>query len=330
MTVTNPAIVFIETAEDGGIMSISLECLSMGRKLAKELNTGLAAFIAGSNTGKAAEELKHYNINAVYSADSPDLSEYQPEYYVSVFESLCGKIRPRAILFGNTLKSIDLAPRVAFRLNTGLITDCVGIESSNGELQFIKPVYSSNIMAAFALNTEPFMATIRTRSIEAEKRSENTSGEIIPLEVNIDKSIKKIELTGKKLEEEEGPKLTGADIIISGGRGIGGPEGFKALSEIAKILSCALGASRPPCDLGWAPSKAQVGQTGEIVAPSVYIAVAISGSTQHLAGMSGSKKIVAINKDPNANIFAVADYGVVGNYEEIIPSFKNTLQEIIK
>lgn len=330
MSINNPTLVFIEITDDGGIIPLSLECLSMGKKLAGELNTGLAVFIAGSNTGKAVEELKHYNINAIYSTDNPLLKEYQPEYYVSVFESLSSKIKPKAILFGNTLKAIDLAPRVAFRLNTGLITDCVGIEKRDGELQFIKPVYSSNIMAAFALNAEPFMATIRTRSIDPAERTESASGEIIPVDVNINESIKKIEILGKVLEEEEGPKLVSADIIVSGGRGIGGPEGFTLLSGLAKILGAALGASRPPCDLGWAPSKAQVGQTGEIVAPSVYIAVAISGSTQHLAGMSGSKKIVAINKDPNANIFGIADYGVVGNYEEIIPSFKNALQEIIK
>jgi electron transfer flavoprotein alpha subunit len=197
------------------------------------------------------------------------------------------------------------------------------------DIHFVKPVYSSNVMAAYGLTREPYLVTMRSRAEEPAERQDDAGAEVIRLDVELDASTLEMEVIERTLEEEEGQKLTSSNIIVSGGRGIGGPEGFEQLAELAALLNGAVGASRPPVDLGWAPPKAQVGQTGEKVGPSVYIAVGISGATQHIAGMSASRTIVAINKDAKANIFKVADYGVVGNHEEVVPAFHKTLKETL-
>jgi electron transfer flavoprotein alpha subunit len=243
---------------------------------------------------------------------------------------VCEQVKPKAILMGDTLLSLDLAPRVAFALNTGLLTDCVAIEGAGSQVEFVKPVYSSNVMAAYTFASEPCMVTLRSRVEEAATRQDEASGNITSVEVDLDVSAAATEVMERVVEEEEGIKLTDAEIIVSGGRGIGSAEGFEQLAQLAEVLGGAVGASRPPCDLGWAPSKAQVGQTGEKVAPSLYIAAGISGATQHIAGMQSSKKIVAINKDPKANIFRIADYGVVGECEEVVPALKEAITEIRK
>ncbi|MEW6440643.1 MAG: electron transfer flavoprotein subunit alpha/FixB family protein [bacterium] len=320
----------VEQGPDQTVLPISLECLSAGRKLADGLGCRLHALIMGHGVGDAARDLGHYGPDRVYAADHPLLEAYHPELYCAALVQAYEEARPRAILMGDTLTSLDLAPRVAFALNAGLITDCVGFELGEGEVRFLKPVYSSNVMAAYALATEPWLVTLRSRAEDPAAKREEASGEVVPLDVKLDRSALTIEVLRRVVEEEEGPRLAGANIIVSGGRGIGGPEGFRRLAELAKALNAAVGASRPPVDLGWASPKAQVGQTGEKVAPSVYIAVGISGATQHLAGMIGSRTIVAINKDPNANIFRVADYGVVGDHEEVIPAFRKALATLRK
>lgn len=326
----NSVLTFVELGPDKSILPISLECVTTGRKLAETLGARLHGLIMGSSVGDAAEEMSRIDLDCVYTVDHPLLEVYHPETYCSVLLRTYEETKPRAILMGETLLSIDLAPRVAFALNTGLITDCVGFEVEKSEVHFIKPVYSSNVMAAYALTTEPYMVTMRSRVEEPAEGRDDAGAEVIPLDIELDGTALSMEVIERVFEEEEGPRLANSDIIVSGGRGLGGDDGFAHLTELAKVLNAAVGASRPPVDLGWAPPKAQVGQTGEKVGPSVYIAVGISGATQHLAGMTGSKTIVAINKDPKANIFKVADYGVVGTHEEVIPAFRDALKEILK
>ena len=326
----NSVLIVIEMTKDNEIMPISLEALATGRRVADEYDGKLQALIMGSGIGGVAEELRHYGIDIVYSVDNTMLKEYQPEYYLSAFERAYKEATPKVIIMGYTLISIDLLPRIAFRLKAGLIMDCVGIGFDSGELIFTKPVYSSNVMAEFKLANEPYMVSMRSRVEEVAERSDEAKGELVILDVEIDTSMRKIEVIERVEEKGEGPKLENADIIVAGGRGIGGSEGFEELLEVTKLLGGALGASRPPCDLGWINTNTQIGLTGTIVGPSVYIAVGISGSTQHMAGMSGAKVIVAINMDRDANIFKVANYGVVGNYEEVIPGFKGAIEEILK
>ena len=318
-------LIFIELDENKNILPISLECINTGRRLANEWNTKLDAVIMGSDIGRVADELRYYSIYTIYKVDRPILKEYQPDYYVAVFKQVYEKLMPKAIVMGNTLTSIDLAPRIAFSLNVGLVTDCVSIEFDSGEVQFIKPVYSSNIMATFTLASEPYVVTMRSKAEKPAESGNEPNGQIIPVDVEIDENIKRVRAIKRFAVKEKGPQLANADVVVAGGRGIGGPEGFEQLSELARILGGALGASRPPCDLGWVDPNYQVGLTGAIIAPSVYIAVGISGSTQHIAGILGTDTIVAINKDPDANIFNIADYGVVGDYREVLPAFKEQL-----
>ena len=325
----NSVLIFIEFGPDKSILPVSLECVTAGGKLAEALGCGVDGLILGSSVGEAAQELSHFGLDRVYAVDHPLLSVYHPEMSCTAFLHACEVVKPKAILMGETLISIDLAPRAAFSLNAGLITDCVGFEMEEGDIHFVKPVYSSNVMAAYALATEPYLVTMRSRVEDPAERRDDAGAEGIGLEVELDASTLETAVIERTLEEEEGPKLTSSDIIVSGGRGVGGPEGFEQLAELATVLNGALGASRPPVDLGWAPPKSQVGQTGEKVGPSVYIAVGISGATQHIVGMSASRTIVAINKDSKANIFKVADYGVVGNHEEVLPAFHEAMKEIL-
>lgn len=323
-------LVVVELEEDNRILPISLECLRVGRKLAEPSKGELIATIVGRNVQGPAEELRHYGVDTIVTVEDQLLEAYHPDSFVVALERVIEEVSPESIVMGCTLTSIDLAPRVAFKLDVGLITDCVGIEFDSGEALFHKPVYSGNIMAVYSLASKPYMVTMRSRAVEPPERSDVAKGKVIPLDVVMDASTIKTPVLKRELELGEGPRLQSADIVVAGGRGIGGKEGFDQLSDLAKVLGAAVGASRPPCDIGWVHSNAQVGQTGEIVAPSIYIAIGISGSTQHIAGMSAAKVIVAINKDAGVNIFKIADYGIVGKYEEVLPSFKEALHELLK
>jgi len=305
MSLDDSVLILAEVSEGKEILPISLECVTAGKKLAEVLGGRTVALIIGTGVGEAAQEMARYDIDEVLLVDHPSLEGYQHELYASALLQVCER-------------------------NTGLITDCVAIEIDRADVSFVKPVYSSNVMAAYTFASEPSIVTLRSRVEEAAGKQDGADADVTPVEVELDVSAVKTEVMQRVIEEDEGIKLTDADIIVSGGRGIGSPEGFEQLAQLAEVLNAAVGASRPPCDLGWAPSRAQVGQTGEKVAPSLYIAAGISGATQHIAGMQSSKKIVAINRDPKANIFRIADYGVVGTCEEVVPAFKEAITEIRK
>jgi len=325
MNNTDSVFVLVELTSKKELVAGSLEALSLGVNLKGWLHGELCVVLLGSGVSEIAEELKYYGADKIYVVDNPLLEVYQPDYYVAAFAQLCAKINPKAIVMGDTLTSVDFAPRVAFTLGTGLITDCVAFRVDGDRPLFTKPVYSGNVMAEYTLDTEPYMVTIRSRSAELCSRRDTPNGEIMPIDVDISATEVKTPIVERVIDKSDGPRLVEADVVVAGGRGIGGAQGFELLSDLAHVLGGTLGASRPPCDLGWVSPKTQIGQTGEIVGPSLYIAVGISGSTQHIAGMSGSKKIVAINKDSRANIFKIADYGVEGNYEEILPAFKDEI-----
>lgn len=329
MSPKREVLVFVEQGPDGALLPVSLECLTAGRRLSEALGCELAGLVMGHPVAQAAEEVSRHAVGVVYAADHPLLLDRRPEPLASAFLQVIERVKPRAVLMGDTLCAADLAPRLAFSLETGLVTDCVGLELEQGEILFRKPVFSSNVMAAYAFPAEPYLATLRSRAEAPSEAGASPVAEVVPVDVVLDPSAAGTELVRRVLEEEEGPALAAAEVVVAGGRGMGGPEGFERLSAIAGILDAAVGASRPPCDLGWASPKAQVGQTGEKVGPSLYLAVGISGATQHLAGMAGSGKIVAINKDPKANIFRVADYGVVGDQEEVLPAFQEALAELL-
>jgi electron transfer flavoprotein alpha subunit len=325
-----PVTVFVELTEEKGIEPVSRECLGMAVRIAGACGAKLAAVVIGHAIGDAAEEVGRYGIDTVYSLDHPLLEHYEPELYEAAVLQFYTIARPCGILMGHTLLSIDLAPRIAFALYTGLVTDSTGFEYGAEGLCFIKPVYGGNICTSLHIRGEPFMATIRSKSEEPALPARERHAELVRVPVHLDRTSVAIEVVERVAGETRGADLQNADIVIAGGRGIGGAEGFELLKDLAGLLGGAVGASRPPCDLGWAPPAVQVGQTGGIVSPSVYFAVGISGSMQHIAGMAGAKTVVAVNKAPAATIFNIADYGVVGDFREVIPAFTGAIRDLRK
>jgi len=317
---------------NGKLLSITTELLGRGRNLATALKEDLSCLLLSDTVGETPKEAIAFGADEVYTVEDPSLKEYQADTYIQVVEKLAKETSPRIILMGQTPIGRDLAPRLAFRLGTGLSTDCVdlSIDPETKLLLQTKPVYGGNAQAIFTCESMPQIATIRPKTMSPIERDNSRKGEVIPTKVEIDMSKVKTKVVEKVKEEVAGVKLEDAPAIVSGGRGIGGPEPFKTtLKELADVLHGAVGVSRPPADNGWVPERMHVGLTGKIVAPDIYIAIAISGASQHIAGCSGSKTIIAINKDPEANIFREANFGVVGRYEEVIPAFTRKLKELL-
>lgn len=328
---THSVLVVTERSRDNVIHPASIEALGLGRQIADELQGSLVAAIIGSNVSAVAEEVRHYGVDGVFVADNPALSENQPETIVTALERIIEEIQPRLVIMGDTLLSLDLAPRMAFILNASLATDCSKIRvESGGELVFTKSIYSGNVMAEYVSKSEIAMATLRSKAIRPAEKSEHGSGEIRFVDIEIQPELLRSEIIEIIQEEEEGVSLDQAGIVVSGGRGIGSAEGFSLLTELANVLGGVVGSSRPPVDCGWMPPSSQVGQTGKIIAPDIYIAVGISGTIQHLVGMMGSKVIVAINKAEDASIFDFAHYGIVGKYEQVLPAFTEKLKGLMQ
>lgn len=323
-------MIYSEVAE-GKIAAITTELLGCGCKLAKDLGQELSAVFIGSNIGNLAQEAVAFGADKVYVVDDPLLKDYQTDSYVTVMEKVIKQVNPQIILMGQTTVGRDLAPRLAFRLGTGASMDCVelAIDPNSKRLLQTRPVYGGNAQATFICETDPQIATVRTKAMTALEKDASRKGEVVTIAAGLDPSAIRTRFVEKVTEKVEGIKLEDAEVVISGGRGMGGPEGFQQLEELAKIMKGAVGATRPPCDSGWIPDTKQVGLTGKIVAPTLYVAVGLSGSSQHMSGCSGSKSIVAINKDPEANIFKVARYGVVGDWKKILPVFTNKVKELL-
>ena len=318
-------------ATEGKLASIATELLGCGRKLADDLGQELCAVLVGSGISGLAQEAIAFGADKVYVVDDPLLKDYQTDSYVLVMEKVVKQVMPQILLLGQTSIGRDLAPRLAFRLDTAASMGCVelAIDPESKLLLQTKPAYGGNAQAVFTCQSYPQIATVRAKAMSPLERDASKQGEVITIEAGLDPSAIRTKVIEKVPEEVEGIKLEEAEAVVSGGRGIGSAEGFKQLEELARLLNGAIGATRPPCDNGWVPEGAQVGLTGKIIAPDLYIAVALSGSSQHMSGCSGSKNIVAINKDPEANIFKVAHLGVVGDWKKVIPAFSDKLKELL-
>jgi electron transfer flavoprotein alpha subunit len=317
---------------DGKLASITTELLGCGRKLADDLKEDLSCLLASDSVGEASKEAIAFGADKIYTVEHPTLKEYQADSYIQIAEKLAKDISPRVILMGQTSMGRDLAPRLAFRLGTSLTTDCLdlSIDLETKLLVQTRPVYGGTAQAIFTSESMPQMATVRTKAMSPLERDDSRKGEVIPTKIDIDTSKVRAKILETVMEEAVGIKLEDAPVIVSGGRGMGGPEPFQTtLKELADLLHGAVGASRPPADNGWVPETLHIGLTGKIVAPDIYIAIAISGASQHTAGCTGSKHIIAINKDPEANIFREAEFGVVGKYEEVVPALTNKLKELL-
>ncbi|MFC1901562.1 electron transfer flavoprotein subunit alpha/FixB family protein [Chloroflexota bacterium] len=322
--------VYCEVVE-GKLASIAAEGLGIGRKLAGGLGQELSAVLIGSGISGSAQEAIAAGADKVYVVDDPLLKDYQADAYVVAMEKVVQQVMPQVLIMGQTDKGRDLAPRLAFKLGTAVTMDCIelAIDPASKRLLQTKPVYGGNAQAVFTSETDPQVVTIRTKAMAPLGPDSSRQGEVINIDAGLDAAAIRAKLLEKVVEEVAGIRLEDAEVVVSGGRGVGSGEGFQQLEELAKMLKGAVGASRPPCDNGWVPDTIQVGLTGKIIAPEVYIAVAISGSSQHMSGCSGSKNIVAINKDPEANIFREARFGVVGDWKKVLPAFTEKVKELL-
>ncbi len=317
--------------KDNNILPISAEGLGIGRKLADDSGQELAAILVGSNIGEPAQQTIAQGADRAYVVDDPLLKDYSADAYINIMEKVIGQITPQVLIMGQTDSGRDLAPRLAFRLGVTLTMDCVdlAIDPESKRLLQTKPIYGGNAQAVFTNDSDPQMVTIRTKAMTALEPDTSRKGDITSIAADLKEADIRTKILERVVEEVAGLKIEDAEVVVSGGRGIGSAEGFKQLEELARILKGAVGASRPPCDNEWVPDTVQVGLTGKIIAPELYIAIAISGSSQHMSGCSGSKTIVAINKDAEANIFRQARFGVVGDWKKVLPAFTEKVKELL-
>jgi electron transfer flavoprotein alpha subunit len=252
--------------------------------------------------------------------DDPWLADFRPEFSLEALAHVCRAVQPRILLMPRTQLGRDVAPRLAARLGTALAQDClqVQIDPATKQLLATRPVYGGNAMATVRCAETPQFATVRPKAYRPLEPDSRRQGELIRFQVSLDPSLAKTKIVSVAKEETTGIQLEDARIVVSGGRGLGGPEGFQPLKRLAKALGAAVGASRAAVDSGWVPYSWQIGLTGKSISPDVYITVGISGASQHIAGCSGAKCIVAINKDREANIFRYARYGIVGDWQKIL------------
>ncbi len=328
----NKGILLFGEVDKGKLASITLELLGAGRKLANELGQEVGLVLLGSKIADLAQEAIAFGADKVYLGDAAAVEQYNSDVYTAVVANLCKKVLPDIVLLGQTDAGRDMAPRLAGRLRGALSMDCLGlaIDKESKLLRATRPVFGGNALATMvSKGARPQMATVRSRTMAPANRDTSRKGEVVTLDVAIDPAAIKVKVVEVVEEKSEGVKLEDARVVVSGGRGIGSAENFKMLWELARLFDGAVGGTRAACEQGWLPMTRQVGQTGKIVGPNLYIAVALSGAMQHIAGCSGSKCIVAINKDPEANIFKVAHYGIVGDFKEAVPGLIEKFKELL-
>ena len=323
-------VLILGDASGGELGSTTLELLAAGQKIAADLGEELAVALLGDTLDVAAQQAIAHGAQKVYAVNHPLLAEYQVDLHLSAVEALCKETLPRVILVARTNEGRELAPRLAFRLGVGLAQDCleVSVDATEKKLLANRPVYGGNAIAVVSCDQTPQIAAIRPKVYEPLDPDSSRQGQVVSFPVELDPSQARSQVVNVVEEAAEGVKLEDARVVVSGGRGLGGPEPFQDLEILAKLLGGAVGASRAAVDSGWVPSSYQVGLTGKTITPEVYITVAISGASQHMAGCSGAKVIVAINKDAESNIFKEARYGVVGDWEQVVPAFTEAVREL--
>jgi electron transfer flavoprotein alpha subunit len=314
------AVLVLGECLQGQLSPIAGEIIAAGRQLAGDLGIELACGLIGYGLDGAARSAVTLGADRAYVVDDPLLGEFQPELYLEALTKLCRTLNPRVLLMARTPLGRDLAPRLAARMRVPLVQDCleVKIDPSTKQLLATRPVYGGNAMATVLCTQNPQFATVRPKVYNALPVQEHRQGVVIPIHIELDPAMGKTKVVSMVKEEMEGVKLEEARIVVAGGRGLGGPEGFRPLQELANALGAGIGASRAAVDSGWVPYSWQVGLTGKTITPDVYITVGISGASQHIAGCSGAKCIVAINKDRDANIFRYARYGLVGDWQKLL------------
>ena len=319
----------------GELSPVSLELLGIGRTLADARGEELSMLLIDREAGSCSRDAVAYGADRVYVIEDAPADHFEAESFATIMEKLCtDTIKPAVVVLGQTIAGRDLAPRIAFRLGAGLVTDCVGLEldPQTRNLVATKPVSGGNVLATYTVKQGgPQIASIRRRAMATPERDDGRQGEIVNLPAGVDASAVRTTLVERVLQEQsEGPSLESAEIVVSGGRGIESAEDFQSYitDGLADALGAAVGGTRGAVDAGLISEQQQVGLTGKIVGPDLYFAVGLSGAIQHMAGCSGSKNIVAINTDENAQIFRFAKFGIVGDYKQVLPALIEKLEEL--
>jgi electron transfer flavoprotein alpha subunit len=308
-----------------------LEALAAARHLSDQLGGGgVQTLLVGSGVADHASTLIHRGADAVFVVDDPELEDHQAELVLGTVEQVVDQLSPDVVVFPHDhLSGGHVAPRLARRRKTGIVTDCTGLEVQDGTIRWLRPVYGGKAMV-YMITTGPIqMATMRALAFEPLEPDASREGATETLDIDLEALSVQVPVVDQIVEEEEfaGRSIDRADVVVSGGRGMGDEEGFENIKELALVLDAAIGGSRPAADSGWVPHSHLVGQTGKIVAPQIYIAIGISGAPQHMSGAGSSKTIVAINKDEDAPIFKAAHIGVVDEWENVIPSLIEELKQ---
>jgi electron transfer flavoprotein alpha subunit len=323
-------VLVIGEVDAGRISATTAELLAAGHTLAQQAGGTVALSLLGHNLQAASAEAIQFGADRVYAVDDPQFAIRQADVYLAALQQVCSTVAPRMILLGRTAMGRDIAPRLACRLGVTLLQDCleVAIDPDTGCLTGVRPVYGGNVLAHVRSTSTPQVAAIRPKAYAPLASDSSRHGEIVPVSVTVDASTVRVTVLRQELDDSPGIRLEDARVVVAGGRGLGGPEPFRELQELAGVLHAGIGASRAAVDAGWVPGTWQIGLTGKTITPELYITVGISGASQHMAGCSGSKVIVAINKDREANIFRAARYGVVGDWRSILPAFLQALRDL--
>ncbi len=318
-------VLVLGEVRDGELRNVSYEAVAAAREIAE--GGEIVSVLCGESVSGLADNLIHYGADRVLVVEDEKLETYTTDGYAQALLQVIDQENPEGIVFGHTAMGKDLSPRLAAKLGSGLVSDVTGIENTGGNLIYTRPIYSGKAFEKKIITDGISFVTIRPNNIAALEKDESRSGDV----TNVDVSIMDLRTIVKEIVRKttDGVDLSEAKIIVAGGRGVKSAEGFGPLEELAEVLGAAVGASRGACDAEYCDYGLQIGQTGKVVTPDLYIACGISGAIQHLAGMSNSKIIVAINKDPEANIFNIADYGIVGDLFEVVPKLTEEFKKVL-
>lgn len=308
-------VLTLAEVRDGALRNVSFEAISAAKTIAE--GGEVVAVVVGASVRSLASELIAYGADRVVVVEHEKLATYTPDGYAQALQAVVEQEKPEGIVFGHTALGKDLSPKLAAKWQSGLVSDVVAVEATGGNIVFTRPIYSGKAFEKKIVTDGLMFVTVRPNNIAPLEKDESRTGAVVDVQVDI-KDLRTI-VRDIVRKTAEGVDLSEAKVIVAGGRGVKSAEGFEPLKQLANVLGGAVGASRGACDAGYCDYSLQIGQTGKVVTPDLYIACGISGAIQHLAGMSNSKVIVAINKDPEANIFKVADYGIVGDLFEVVP-----------
>ncbi|MTH52917.1 electron transfer flavoprotein subunit alpha/FixB family protein [Bacillus mangrovi] len=317
-------VLILGEVRDQSLRNVSFEAIAAGKTVAE--GGEVVAVLIGDSVSGLAQEMIQYGADRVITVEDEKLAAYTPDGYSQALMAVIEEEKPEGMIFGHTALGKDLSPKIAAKLQTGLVSDAIHVEEAGGNIVFTRPIYSGKAFEKVIVTDGVLFATIRPNNIAPLDKDDSRSGDVSQVSAEI-KDLRTI-VKDVIRKATEGVDLSEAKVIVAGGRGVKSEDGFSPLKELADVLGGAVGASRGACDADYCDYSLQIGQTGKVVTPDLYIACGISGAIQHLAGMSNSKVIVAINKDPEANIFKVADYGIVGDLFEVIPMLTEEFKKL--